>query len=61
MSLEKLDHIADCVEREFTSRIEDLSNEEVSYVLEQLISRFENYVNRIEAGNREHQSTEERL
>lgn len=48
----KLDTIVDRVENEFTSRIEDLNNSEVENVLEQLVSRFENHLNRVQAGTR---------
>lgn len=51
--MKTLDQIVDRVEAEFAARIQELNNGEVEYVVEQLLSRFENHLNRVQAGSRD--------
>lgn len=50
---EQLDSIVDKVEGEFVSRVKGINDGEVEYVLEQLISRFESYLNRVQVERKE--------
>lgn len=52
MNQEKLDYAVDRVEGEFIARIIDLSDNEVEYLLEQLLSRFQMHMDRVQAGTR---------
>lgn len=51
-TMEKLDEIVEKVEREFAARIDDLNNDQVRYVVEAIIQRFEGHLNRLDAGAR---------
>lgn len=46
-SQDKLNDIVEKVEREFTARVEDLSNSECEYVLAELVNWFDGWLERV--------------